>query len=153
MVLAQELLCVGRYMTGSAIPNQMHAPEFAVRGQYVGQHGTEAGSVITFQAPSLHLTRVHLQASQNVDGSVPDILKLLPLDLMGAHRPAGAAPFQHLQVWLLVQAENDLVMARQLLYPLIAPQHARGPLAELGIENRCFPVTPAVRLQIGVAEN
>src|SRR3990172_6480776 len=95
------------------VPDQMQAPRPAMVVADLFENGAEMLTIVARQNPTGHLSLIDIQLHQEVDDAMPDILKLLSLDLPRPHRLRHGGAFQGLNVWLLIQTDDPLAAGVQ----------------------------------------
>ncbi len=139
-------------MTGPVVPDEVNAARSAIVMEEVGQCATQVSAIIPLQEPTLHHPAMHHQSCSKIHHPMPDVVKLLPLDLAGSPKGSGLS-LHSLEIGLFVPAKHQFVALKQAPHMLITPQYRRCPCNECLVQHRGFPVTKAMRLEVGPAQN
>jgi hypothetical protein len=78
-------------------------------------------TVVAFQHPTRHLSIIDIELDQEVDDTMPNVLKLLSFDFPRTHRLSCSGAFQSLDARLLIQAEDPFATSVQAGDLLITP--------------------------------
>src|SRR5918992_5444442 len=150
--VGEVVLSIACSVTGIAILNQKYAFQTAVSLAETFQRLNIMRGVFFLHDYRLHVARVNDQEYQDVDGPMACVFKLLLLDRTG-NRTADRRAFQDLVIGDLIDADIPQPLLGQAIGMAVAPQHFLGPLFELGIPARRFPIARAMRLQIHLMQN
>ena len=140
-------------MAGTVIHNQVNAmsPTKRVKEALYGR--TKMFTIILIQALRKHMPRMQGQARQQIDGSVPLIVKLHSFDLTWSHRLLRIYPFQDLQVGLLIGREHDFPALPQALDSFVIPQDFECPRNRFLVPDGSLPKPKKWQAQLGSIQN
>src|SRR5512139_3075625 len=149
----KELHSLIARVTGTVINNQVNAMSPTIRVKEALHGRTKMFTIILVQALRKHMSRMQGQARQQIDDSVPFIVKLHSFDLTRSHRLLRIYPFQDLQVGLLIGCEHDFPALPQALDSLVIPQDFEGPCNRFLVSDGCLPKPKKWQSQLGTIQN
>ncbi len=118
MRLQKRLSCSGG-MTGAAVADQMNASKGVKKLQQTRQSQAEMFTVIVVQTVAAHLATEDVEQSQEIDDTISLVFKFRSQDLARAHGLCGTHSLQRLNIWLLVQGQNDFTLRQERFGPFI----------------------------------
>jgi len=110
-------------------------------------------AIILVQALDPHMPVVNGQTSQQGEGAVSVVVKLLTFDLARVHPLCRRGSFQNLEAGLLIYRQDNFAALPQTLDSLVIPENFEGPFDRFVIPDGRLPPTKTMRLQIGFAQD
>ena len=145
---AQEGFGLGTGVTRTIVDDAVNAPGPTVGMPQPTEGWPEMFAIILVQTFSRHMSVIDDQASQQIDGTMSDILERLMFELAAAHRFRRLRSLQRLQIGLLIRTDDDLTALPQTLNPLVIPEDFQRAFDRFIIPDRRLPVAKTMRLQL-----
>ena len=149
LAVLKELRRLIAGMAGTVIHNQVNAMSPTIRMKEALYGRTKMFTIILIQALRKHMPRMQGQTRQQMDGSVPLIVKLHSFDLTRSHRLLRIYPFQDLQVGLLIGCEHGFLALPQALDSLVIPQDFEDPRNGFLVPDSSLPKPNKWQSQLG----
>ena len=153
LAVLKELHSLIARVAGPVIHNQVNAMRPTIRVKEALHGWAKMFTIILIQALRKHMPCMQGQAHQQIDGSVPLIVKLHSFDLTRSHRLLRIHSFQDLQVGLLIGREHDFPALPQALDSLVIPQDFEGPRNRFLVPDGSLPKTKTRQSQLGSIQN
>src|SRR5919108_2011773 len=153
LVRSQICFCVMVDVRRSIVHNQMYPTGTCPSSRYLSQRPQEMLMVICIKATSPHHSVKNVEGNQQNDCAMSFVLKFTSRNLPRTHWLGWLQSRQSLQVWLLVNRDDQFAALMKPRDALITPKNLSCSTGKLFINPGCLPVARAMWLQAGRCQN